>query len=274
MARTNVRSACGGAVALLLFASLLVHVPAHAEGSWSYPRLRLAVGHHDGKVYVGAQAWASDGCKSLIGSARGRRIRIKGMYEADVPEGHGCTLAVEPEWHAVRVPRGWSVISVRYRGHTGRYSVRRTTDGVRIRHRRWRDNATPLHEWWWWEPKHGLIAHVWYGRPEAIERVSDRVDEDLRERGARTFHTPDGWVIAGVGRHVSAPGHRGKDLAGEWTEDLRSESRTRVYLTRLTRRQLRRIAHRAAQTERCTYVSLAREALSSGGVIGRPPCDG
>ena len=272
MARTIARSTGGSVIALALLASLLTPTSRAAEGSWTYPRLRLVVGHHDGKVYVGAQAWASNGCGGLVGSARGRRIRIKGMHYPE-QEGFGCTTAFEPDWHAVAVPRGWTVISVRYRGRTGRYSVRRTKDGVHLRHRRWSDIAAPAHERWWWEPKNGLIAHVWYGRPAEIERVSDRVDEELRERGARTFKTPEGWVISQVGRHVSAPGDRGEGLAEEWTEDLRRESRTRVYLSRLTRRQLRRIAHRAAQTERCTHVRLAREALSSGGVYGRPPCD-
>ena len=271
MARTIVRSTGGSFVALVLLASLLAPTSAGAEGSWTYPRLRLVVGHHDGKVYVGAQAWASDGCGSLVGSARGRRIRVKGMHYSDSDDL--CTTALEANWEAVRVPRGWSVITVNYRGRTGKYSVRSTRNGVHIRHRRWSDISTPAHERWWWEPEHGLIAHVWYGRPAEIERVSDRVDEELRERGARTFRTPEGWVISHVGRHVSAPGDRGKQLAEEWTEDLGRGSRTRVYLTPLARRQLRRIAQRAAQTERCTYVRLARDALSSGGIYGRPPCD-
>jgi hypothetical protein len=272
MARMIVRSTGGSVIALVLLASLLVPTSVAAGGSWDYPRLRLVVGHHDGKVYVGAQGWASDGCGSLVGSARGRRIQIKGMRYPE-SDGYACTTAFEPDWHAVRVPRGWTVIRVDYRGRTGKYSVRRTKDGVHIRHRQWSDTAAPAHERWWWEPEHGLIAHVWYGRPDAIERVSDRVDEMLRNRGARTFHTPEGWVISAVGRYISAPGERGEQLADGWTEELKRDTRTRVYLSRLTRKSLKRIAHRAAQTERCTYVSLARAPLSSGGVVGRPPCD-
>ena len=52
-----------------------------------------------------------------------------------------------------------------------------------------------------------------------LEGVSDRVDEELREKDARTFHTPEGWVISEVGRYVSAPGDRGKGLAEEWTSE-------------------------------------------------------
>ena len=259
-------------VALVLAGALLGPGAAAARDRWSYPPLSLAVAHVDGKVYVGAQAWAPDGCESLVGSVDGRRIRIKGMYEPPA-DGYGCTAAMEPDWYAVRVKQGWTVIRVRYRGRTGKYSVRVTDKGVHTRHRGWNDVAPPESERWWWTPEDGLIAHVWYGRADAIERVSDRVDEMLREKGATTFETPQNWVIAPTSRSSYAPGSHGKSLADGWTEDLRSDSRTRVYISDLTKRELRRIAHRAAQTERCTYVSLAREPLGTGGIYGRPPCD-
>ena len=258
-------------VLALVSASFVVPAPsALAQEEWRYPQLHLVVARHDGKTFVGAQAWMSDGCESLIGSTEGHHVRVRGV-NSYVPEGYGCTTSIEPDWQAARFRHGWSILRVTYKGMTGRYSVRVRPGKVRIQFLRGENISPPKTERWWRVPDDVLIAHVWYGRAEAIERVSDDVDRRLRNKGATTFHTPEGWVLAPGGAR-SAPGTRGKDLAHELAEELKRDFRRRVYLTDLSRRELRRIARRAAQTERCTYVSLYREPLGTGGVTGRPPC--
>ena len=237
------------------------------DGHWHYPPLSLAIGYIDGHIYVGAQASANDGCHSLIGSSRGRHIRIKGVYATY--GNYGCTMAVETEWHAVPVDEGPSSVTVAYLGNRGRYKIRVSRDGVETRFQSGDNVAPPVSETWWWIPDDILFAHVWYGKPDEVKRVSDRVHERLMDEGASVFEAPDGYPIP-TGSSPDYPPY-GEDPR-DYRDDLNARSRERVYLSGLSWDELRDIANEEAQTERCTFVRFSREPYRDG-VIGRPPCD-
>ena len=240
---------------------------ASAGGSWSHPPLRLAVAHVDGKVFVGAQAWMSDGCEHLVGSTKGRAIRIRGSYESN-RAGYGCTAAVWADWEAVRVPRGErTIVRVRYRGKVGRYAVRVSNEGVTTHFRSGRNISRPASNKWWWVPHDALIANVSGRNDEAVQRGSAYLDARLREEGAVTFEPPPGWVIVSVYNRGNAPGDRGEYMADEYQEDLEGDYQRRIYRADMSRRKLQRLANETAGTERCIHVAFYREALSSNGAV-------
>ena len=239
------------------------------HGDWSYPPLDLTVGYIKGRVYVGARAINSDGCGGLVGSGRGRHIRVKGMHDPEPKGGYACTQATVPHWVAVAVPEGRTSVLVTYAGRKGRYQIDVSRDGVETRYHGGLNVAPPESETWWWIPDDILFAHAWYGNPEAVKRVSDRVHERLMDEGASVFEAPEGRPIP-TGSYPSQPPY--DDDPREYRDDLQARSRERVYRSGLSWDELRDIAHEEAQTERCTFVHFTRDPYRDG-VFGRPPCD-
>lgn len=245
--------------------------PTAPKGKLEPVDLSLVVAEVKGTLYVGAYTWARNGCGSLVGEVREGHIEIAGMF---YPKNAICTQALVPHWEAIPVGYGDTTIVVDDRGKRGFYEVHQETKRVTIDFLGGKDVAPPAsNEGWWRVPADILIAHVWYGKPEAIKRVSDRVHERLLDEGSKVFDTPEGFAIPTEPSAKWAPHDNGSGLAEGYTEDLQPDSRTRIYLSTLGPRRLRRIAHEEAQRERCTFIVFHHEPYEAGGIFGRPPCD-
>ncbi len=242
------------------------------EYLFMYPTLTLGVTQVDRRLYVGPVAGGRSGCSTLEATASGNEITVEGAKERI---GAACTADAPNLWKPIEIPPVETIVSIVYRGQSGKYRVVFKDQRVQVDFISGRDVASPAsHDGWWEIPDEALMMGLLNFQDEAaLKRSADRLRLRLALSGSRTIVAPRGDPLVRVSSPSEAPGSQLYARRSDF-ESFTTKARIQeLYLSGLEESELRIMANQEAELEHCTFVWLIRpHSREMRGGYGVPPC--